>query len=91
MNNSDCKAEIFSALQTLSRAIPSMRAGQLVAAVGELCSDIHGRGLWDAEDKELLEAIWQFQRNLESSGRPPAQNSPNQSLEQTAAATTSSK
>jgi hypothetical protein len=44
-----------------------MRAGQLVAAVGELCADLHGRGLWDADDAELLEAIWRFQRNLESS------------------------
>jgi hypothetical protein len=44
-----------------------MRAGQLIAAVGELCADLHGRGLWDADDAKLLEAIWQFQRNLESS------------------------
>jgi hypothetical protein len=68
MNASNSKTEIFAALQTLSGAIPSMRAGQLVAAIGELCADMHGRGLWDAEDNELLEAIWQFQRNLESSG-----------------------
>jgi hypothetical protein len=43
-----------------------MRAGQLVAAIGELCADLHGRGLWDATDAELLEALWQFQRSFES-------------------------
>lgn len=43
-----------------------MRAGQLVAAVGELCADLHGRGLWDASDTELLEAVWQFRRNFET-------------------------
>jgi hypothetical protein len=36
-----------------------MRAGRLVAAIGELCADLHGRGLWDASDAELLEAVWQ--------------------------------
>jgi len=43
-----------------------MRAGQLIAAVGELSADLHGRGLWDANDAELLEAISQFRRNCES-------------------------
>jgi hypothetical protein len=38
-----------------------------VPAVGELCADLHGRGLWDATDAELLEAIWQFRRDYETS------------------------
>jgi hypothetical protein len=87
MSKANSKSELFEAFETLSCAIPSMRAGQLVAAVGELCADLHGRGLWDAEDKELLEAIWQFQRNFESSAIGVAQESSNQSLEQTAATT----
>ena len=66
MNGSATQAEVFAALQTLAESIPEMRAGQLAAAVGELCSDLHGRGLWDATDAELLEAIWQFRRNLEA-------------------------
>ena len=45
---------------------PEMRTGQLIAAVGELCADLHGRGLWDASDAELLEAVWQFARNYRS-------------------------
>src|SRR5947209_6934555 len=65
MNNSE-KAELFAALQALSESIPEMRAGQLVAAVGELCADLHGRGLWDATDEELRESAWQFQRNYEA-------------------------
>ena len=48
-----------------------MRAGQLVAALGERCSDLHGRGLWDASDDELLEAVWQFRRDLEAAMTAP--------------------
>ena len=40
--------------------------GQLLAAVGELCVDLHGHGLWDASDRELLEAIDQFRRNFKA-------------------------
>jgi hypothetical protein len=49
-----------------------MRAGQLLAAVGELCADIHGRGLRDADDAELLEAVWQFRRNFEAATVGPS-------------------
>jgi hypothetical protein len=66
MSESNTRAELFAALQSLSEVIPEMRAGQLVAAIGELCADLHGRGLWDADDGELLEAVWQFQRNFEA-------------------------
>ena len=34
--------------------------------LGEVCADIHGRGLWDAEDSELLEAMWKFRRDAET-------------------------
>ncbi len=57
--------ELFAALHSLSTLVPQMRAGQLMAAVGELCSDLHGRGLWDAEDEKFLEAIWRFRRGIE--------------------------
>ena len=43
---------------------------QLMAAVGELCVDRHGRGLWDAVDEELLEAGWLFRRNYEAAVTP---------------------
>ena len=62
------KADLFAGLSALSDLIPDMRAGQLVAAVGELCVDLHGRGLWDATDAELLEALWQFRRNFQAAG-----------------------
>ena len=70
MNQHDTRAELFTALQTLSEIIPEMRAGQLIAAIGELCADLHGRGLWDASDEELFEAVWQFRRNFESAATP---------------------
>jgi len=51
--------------------VPEMRVGQILAAVGELCADLHGRGLWEASDAELLEAVWQFRRNFESATAAP--------------------
>ncbi|MBV9123368.1 MAG: hypothetical protein JO112_08430 [Planctomycetes bacterium] len=65
MNESETRSELFAAFQTLAQVIPEMRCGQLMAAVGELCADLHGRGLWDASDADLLEAVWQFRRNYE--------------------------
>jgi hypothetical protein len=70
VNDTETRAELYSALQALSDIIPEMRTGQLMAAVGELCADIHGRGLWDATDVELLEAVWQFRRNYETALTP---------------------
>jgi len=71
MSESPKKAELFADLQTLSEVIPEMRAGQLVAAIGELCFDLHGRGLWDVTDAEFLEAMWQYQRNFEAATVSP--------------------
>ncbi len=72
MNDSIQRAEVFSALRSLAELVPAMRAGQLAAAVGEVCADLHGRGLWDATDAELLEAVWQFRKNFELSDRAQA-------------------
>lgn len=66
VSKAETRAELFGALQALSEIVPEMRTGQLMAAVGELCTDLHGRGLWDASDAELLEAVWQFRRNFEA-------------------------
>jgi hypothetical protein len=70
VSESETRADLFSALQQLSELIPDMRAGQLIAAVGELCADLHGRGLWDASDAELLESVWLFRRNYEAAVTP---------------------
>jgi hypothetical protein len=66
MSENETRTELFAALQSLSEFATEMRVGQLIAAVGELCADLHGRGLWDAADADLLEAVWQFRRNLEA-------------------------
>ena len=66
MSENNTRADLFGALQELSEVIPEMRSGQLMAAVGELCADLHGRGLWDADDAELLEAVWRFRQNYEA-------------------------
>jgi hypothetical protein len=73
--NEQQPTELFAAMQRLSEMIPAMWTGQLIAAVGELCADLHGRGLWDASDAELLEAVWHFGRNYQAavvSGRQDA-------------------
>ena len=67
MSESETRAALLAALQELSAVVPAMRAGQLMAAIGELCADLHGRGLWEASDTELLEAIWRFRRDFEAS------------------------
>jgi hypothetical protein len=65
MSESDIRSELYNALQSLSEIVPEMRAGQLIAAIVERCADLHDRGLWDATDAELLEAVWQFRRDFE--------------------------
>lgn len=75
MTENQTKTELLAAMGALSEAIPSMRFGQLLAAVGELCADLHGRGLWDASDGELLEAVWQFHHNFEAATAPRPANS----------------
>jgi hypothetical protein len=69
MNESDIRQELCESIRSLADSAPMMRVGQLMAAVGEICSDLHGRGLWDAEDRELLEAVWKFQKAVESNVR----------------------
>ena len=59
------RADTFAALESLSETLPQMRIGQMMAALGELCADLHGRGLWDAEDVEFLEAVWRFRRGID--------------------------
>jgi hypothetical protein len=66
MSEQETRSEVYVRLRELSELIPQMRCAQLMAAVGELCADLHGRGLWDATDAEFLEAIWQFRRNYEA-------------------------
>lgn len=71
MNESNTRAQLFDALRELSDVVPEMRGGQLMAAVGELCADLHGRGLWEAADTELLEAVWRFRRDFEAAKANP--------------------
>jgi hypothetical protein len=52
MSQPDVKQELFDALRTLSEAAPGMRVGRLLAAAGEVCNDLHGDALWDADDRE---------------------------------------
>ena len=71
MNDTTSKAEVYEGLREVSELMPEMRCAQLIAAIGELCADLHGRGLWDATDAEFLEAIWQFRRNCQTATAHP--------------------
>jgi hypothetical protein len=66
MSANRIRADVFAAFQERSEVIPEMRTGQLMAAIGELCADLHGRGLWDADDEERFEAVWAVRRNYET-------------------------
>ena len=68
MNVDEARAGIFDAIGSLAEVAPELRAGQLLAALGELSADLCGRGLWDASDAELLEAARQFRRDFEAAG-----------------------
>jgi hypothetical protein len=70
MSDSNTRTEVYERLRELSDVMPEMRCAQLIAAVGEVCADLHGRGLWEATDAEFLEAIWQFRRNYEAATSP---------------------
>lgn len=72
MSDFDTRSELFDALRALAVAVPEMRSGQVMAAVGELCADLHGRGLWDASDAEILEAAWRFRRDFEKASEEVA-------------------
>jgi hypothetical protein len=65
-NQCESRKELLDELRALCDLAPGMRVGQLLAAAGEICSDLHGRGLWDAEDEELLEAVWRFLKEIEA-------------------------
>ena len=59
MNRSlnDNRAQLFSALGELAAVVPEMRAGQILAAVGELCADLHGRGLWECQRRRAAGGV----------------------------------
>ena len=66
MTESGTRTELFAAIESLAAIIPEMRSGQLVAARGGLCDDMHGlRALETASGEELLEAVWQFRRDFQ--------------------------
>ncbi|MDB5291708.1 MAG: hypothetical protein JWL69_2949 [Phycisphaerales bacterium] len=66
MSDTNARIQVYDSLRQLSELMPEMRCAQLIAAIGELCADLHGRGLWDATDAEFREAICQFRRNYEA-------------------------
>lgn len=76
MTATDARSELLAALHALADDVPDMRVGQLVAALGELAADETGRGVWDADDADLLAAATRFRRDLEAAGQLPARSTP---------------
>jgi hypothetical protein len=54
---------LIDSLRELSRALPTMRLGQLVANMATVARGPVAGAVWDVEDEELLRAIrWQLQQ-----------------------------
>jgi hypothetical protein len=84
--SSDHQREALAALAEVWALSPDVRLGQLFAHLGFMGEAHLGRGLGYIDDDELLSIIHKHHGELVA-----RQESPNQSLEQTAAATGSSK
>ena len=63
------RAELLRRVARAGRLKPNLRFGQLVDFVGFLAQAETGRGLPDAEDRQFLEALKQFEANAAD---PPA-------------------
>jgi hypothetical protein len=72
MSETSDRTDLHDAIRSIGAAAPQMRVGQILAAIGELCDDMHGRGLWEADDRELLEAAWKFLHDVEANNRSVA-------------------
>jgi hypothetical protein len=83
---SNHQRETLAALAEVWALSPDVRFGQLVAHLGFMGEAHLGRGLGYIDDEELLGIIHRHRAELLA-----RQDSPNQSLEQTAAATVASK
>ena len=84
--SADHQHEALAALAEVWALSPDVRLGQLFAHLGFMGEAHLGRGLGDIDDHELLSIIDKHRTELLA-----RQNSPNQSREQTAAASVPSK
>ena len=53
---SQTRLELLEALSKLSEQLPEVRLGQLISNLATLAKGPQVEAIWDAEDKELLEA-----------------------------------
>jgi hypothetical protein len=53
---SQTRLELLEALSELSEQLPEVRLGQLISNLATLAKGPQVEAIWDAEDKELLEA-----------------------------------
>ena len=56
---SNTRLELLEALSELSEQVPEVRLGQLVGNLATFAKGPQIEAIWDAEDKELLEAAKQ--------------------------------
>jgi hypothetical protein len=55
------RAELLTRLTELSRALPEMRLGQMVANLALVAGGTEPGAVWEMEDEELLAAVnWQL-------------------------------
>ena len=58
------RLELLTRLAELSKLLPDMRFGQLIAIIGELAQDETGHSLWDVEDADFAAALDRFARDM---------------------------
>jgi len=67
--SNNIRSELLSRLEELSRALPEMRFGQLIANMALVARGAEEGAIWDMEDEELLAAVnWQLAELLERRG-----------------------
>ena len=63
------REEMLSRLGELSRALPEMRFGQLIANLAVVARGTDPGAIWEMEDEELLAAVnWQLKELAARSG-----------------------
>ena len=69
---SETRREILDRLVGLSEVTPEMRFGQLIENVCVLAASETGRGQWDVEDAELLDAVRVMDEQMRAAFPEPA-------------------
>jgi hypothetical protein len=73
--STNLRSELLCRLGELSRALPEMRFGQLIANMAVVAGGTEPGAIWEMEDEELLKAVnWQLAELLARRGADGAES-----------------